>query len=308
MDTVFSLPGLIALLGAVSVILAAYAVMGPKKYTPNKSVDTMDIAGLNIDANDANSERIRKVIRQFSPALGRLNELSPDKKDKLILLFIRSKNPWNLRPEEFLPVRILSAFVGGIIGVIAVALEVDIVPSPILILMFMYFGYLYPYSVYNSAQQKRSKDIQRNLPKALDLLVITMKSGSNFMPAMESVTPRIPQGPLHEEFEQINKELQAGRPTKQTLLAFANRSSSEEAQNFAKSVVQAEELGTDVSETLTRQAEAARESYAALLDQKVAKLNTKMFTTLSITMIPALLLILLLPGVEVFMTGLNGGS
>lgn len=306
LDIVFSIPGLIGLLTFLAIIFVLYALFVPRRPMANKVNVIVDDAGLNINSSDPNAENIRKIIREFAPSLGKLNDLSAEQRDKLVLMFMRSGNPWNLRPEEFLPTRIIAAGVGFFSSITLALLGVLdglTVPPAVIILLLTLFGYLYPYSVYNSAQQKRIKSIQRDLPQIIDLLVITMRSGKTFLPALAEVTPRAPEGALKRELEQMTKELSAGRATRTTLLSFANRAGSDEASGFAKSIIQAESLGSDVSETLARQSEASREAYHALIDKMVAKLNTKMFAVLAVTMVPALLLLFVAPGLSTFTNG-----
>jgi pilus assembly protein TadC len=80
-----------------------------------------------------------------------------------------------------------------------------------------------------------------------------------------------------------------------TLRTLYRNIDSQEVEAFAKAIIQTQQLGSDVSETLARQAEFARSNYRALLDRMIARLNTTLFIPLSLTMLPALLIVFIAP-------------
>lgn len=290
-------PGLIAFLSGLTVLIAFYAILSPKKRSRVRNND------LSVPTNTSDEEssvvsRMRPLLNEFMPALPGVADMSDGARSSLQKLIVRSGNPWNLRPEEFKGIQYLFALFGGVAGIVLVLLEILAFPVWIVALLMGGIGYAIPFSVYNTAKERRAREIQKQLPEALDLLVITMESGMNFEPAMGQVTPRMPEGVLRLEFGKIVSDIASGRPLESTMLAFADRAASDEAEGFAKAVAQAQKLGADVSETLTAQATAARDAYAAAIDKKTAKLPTQMFAYLGLTLIPAFILIFIAPSMS----------
>lgn len=284
-------PGLAALLVGLSVFLIFYAIFAPRRTVPN-----LGEGESNRDPNDSISRYIRPMLRNFLPQTPLNAVLSQKTKDKIQELLIRSGNPWGIRPEEFLGIQILFAALGFFGGLILTVFDlVPFIPPIIFVFVLPIVGYLIPFSIHNSKREARVKEVQKQLPEALDLLVITLASGQNFEPALGEIVPRLPEGLLKVELGRITQELRAGRTMEDSLLSFARRASSDEVEAFAKSVVQAQQLGADVSETLENQAAAARQAYEGRLDKKIARLSTLMFMPLIVTMLPALLIIFLGP-------------
>lgn len=285
--------GLIAFVAGLSVLLAAYALISPKegvkKRSPRRTEDTPTGDG------DSISRYVRPMLGEFTPSMPGMSNLSDNTRDNLSKLIIRSGNPWNLRVEELRGTQVLFAFIGAAIGLVLAPLALLPVPWWILVPVIAIVGYVIPYSVYNSARESREKDIRKQLPEALDLLVITMSSGLTFEPAFASVTKKMPAGLLQEEFATMSGEIQSGRTVEATMTSFAERAASDEAQSFAKAVVSAQRQGADMSEVLTGQAENARDAYEGLVDTKIAKLSTMMFAFLVPTMLPALMILFLAP-------------
>lgn len=292
--------GLASILLGLAIFVYMYAM-----FAPRKTIDRR-YTGQNIDEqspeledteDSASFDRyIRPMLRNFLPQSPLSAQLKESKLDKTRDLLIKSGNPWKIRAEEFLGIQLLFALVGLVGGLALFVFPVIPLVPPILWVLIIPFGlYLLPYSFHNSKKQARSEEIRKQLPEAIDLLVISISSGKTFEPAMMEVAPALPDGLLKKEFLKINGELNAGRTISESLLDFAHRSSSEEAETFGKAIVQGYRLGTDVSETLAGQATAAREAYEARVEQKIARLASLMMIPLVFTMIPSLILIILAP-------------
>jgi len=300
-------PGLIAFLAGTTVLLVMYALMSVKTPPRRKSVQDSILKHVDATAEGGESTPFAKYVRpmlsEFMPSIPGMSQMSDAQQSSTEQLLIRSGNPWKLRAEEFRGTQFLFAVIGVVFGLVLAFMELAPIPWYGMVLILGIAGYATPYSVYNSARQRRAKEIQRQLPEALDLLVVTMTSGLNFEPALAQVTPRLPEGLLKDEFTKISSEIRSGRQLESSLMAFSERAASDEAESFARSVAQAQRLGADVSETLASQATAAREAYEALLDKKIAKLDSTMFAFLAPTMLPAFLIIFVAPS----MSQLGGG-
>jgi tight adherence protein C len=297
--------GITALLAGLSLFLVIWAIFSPKKpvkknLQPNFFRNTFE----EPEEVTLFTKYVRPMLANFLPQLPLSTDLTGEKLDKVQQLITRSGNPWGLRPEEYKGTQFLFTALGTMAGFVLVALDVVPMPSFLVIILAGVMGYAFPYSVYNSARQAKARDIQKQLPDALDLLVVTMNSGQNFEPALGQVTPRLPDGMLKNEFNKISTEIASGRTLESSLMSFANRAASEEAESFARSVAQAQRLGADVSQTLASQAKTARSNYEALLEKKIARLSSTMFMFLVPTMLPAIVLIFVAPSLSQLSGGL----
>lgn len=286
--------GLAAIFIGIAVFLILYALFAPKnlnrvyRVAPTPEGQEVELSGFD--------RYIRPMLRNFIPQSPLAAQMENKKLDSTRELLIKSGNPWNIRAEEFLGIQVLFGALGLIGGVILFVFPVvPVVPPVIWILLLPLGTFVIPYSFHNSLRIKRGEEMQKQLPEAIDLLVITLGSGKTFEPALSQIVPSLPDGLLKEEFTKLNFELEAGTELAKGLLDFAHRSSSEDAETFAKAVVQAQKLGTEPSETLQNQATAAREAYEARVEKKIARLSSIMMIPLVFTMIPALILIILAP-------------
>lgn len=290
--------GLASILVGMSIFLILYAIFAPR------SKSTSHILEDHNATDDGFNRYVRPMLRNFIPQTPLALVADKNKTNKIQELLIRSGNPWNIRAEEFLSIQILFAAIGFFAGVLMYAFNpIAQVPPFLWVVALPLAGYVIPYSIHNSKKEARSKEIQRQLPEALDLLVITLAAGQNFEPALAQVAPTLPHGLLRDELVKVNAELEAGRPLKTSLIEFAQRTSSDEAESFAKAVSQATLLGSDVSETLENQATSARAAYESRIEKKISRLSSIMMVPLVFTMIPSLILIIIAPT----MASLSGG-
>lgn len=291
--------GLASLLIGLAVFLIMYAIFAPRKATLGAVVDPANVE------DGGFSKYVRPMLRNFIPQTPLAASANRKKHDTIRELLIRSGNPWKIRPEEFLGIQALFAAIGLFAGILMASFNpIPAIPGIVWLAGFPLAGYLIPFSYHNSLKENRSKEVQRQLPEALDLLVITLASGQNFEPALGQVTPTLPKGLLKDELTKVNFELAAGRSMEESLLDFAGRASSDEVESFAKAVSQAQRLGSDVSETLENQAASARSAYESRIEKKISRLSSIMMVPLVFTMIPSLMLIIIAPTMAQLSQGL----
>jgi tight adherence protein C len=114
-----------------------------------------------------------------------------------------------------------------------------------------------PYILVRRRAARRKKQITRDLPFALDLLVTCVEAGVGVEAAFAVVTEKT-SGPISETFAQYLKEVGLGRPRREALMDVARRTGVPDLIRFATSVEQAEEMGVSLGDVLRKQAEDMR--------------------------------------------------
>lgn len=291
--------GLVAILFGVAAFASVYAIAAPVRTLPHDGRNPEDF-GVRTTQNNPGSafeKYVRPMVHNFLPQTPMSAQLKARGNDKVVELLVRSGNPWNIQPEEFLGIRILSAIAGFFVFLALGLMEMlpTMLPFEAWLLVGPLLGGYLPKVLLDRHKGARLKAARKGLPEALDLLVITLNAGMNFTPALTEVVGRLPQGVIREELGRVSQDLRAGRPLKDALLDFARRAPSEEAESFAKAVVTSERLGSSVSETLKSQSETARVAYEAALDVKIGKLPTTLYFPILALMLPALFIVILAP-------------
>ena len=115
---------------------------------------------------------------------------------------------------------------------------------------------LLPLSAVAGAQRRRREQIDKDLPDFLDVLAVTVMAGVDFRAALARVAERF-EGPLGEEITLTLHQIANGASVRR-LPGPARRSSSEAVAQFVSALLQSQELGAPLAESLKQIAEDMR--------------------------------------------------
>lgn len=157
-------------------------------------------------------------------------------------------------------------------------------------------GLLFPYLIIRQKAFARKELIQNALPGFLDLIYVSVEAGLSFDMAIHRTMDKL-KGPLSEEFGRTMEEIRHGRGRAQALRALAARVQLEDVQSFITAIIQAEELGSNIGNVLRVQSQTIRQLKKQRLEEKAAKIPTKMTFPLVLLMFPSLFIVILGPAV-----------
>ena len=98
----------------------------------------------------------------------------------------------------------------------------------------------------------REKRIMASLPYVLDLLVLVLRSGTSINQAIERVVQDYAGHPVGEEFGQVLAEIQLGSDRRGAFRRLAQRLELDDIQIVVDNILQSEELGWPLADTLER--------------------------------------------------------
>ena len=198
-------------------------------------------------------------------------------------------------PGDFLGATILCAILTSVL-VTYLTLQRMPVLTPLGFLGGLYIGYRLPLLVLSSSIKKRRKQMKLSLPDAIDLLSICIDAGLSFDQALRRTTDKL-RGPLGEEFEFTLREIKSGFTRRDAMENLSRRAGVEDVQQFINAVMQAEEMGVTIKETMLEQAKIMREKRRQYAQAEAHKAPIKMTFPMVLFYIPALLLIVLGPAI-----------
>ena len=156
-------------------------------------------------------------------------------------------------------------------------------------------GCMVPQFFLSKLIQRRQEAILLALPYALDLLSITVEAGLGFDASLAYAMRKM-TGPLAEEFAKSLNEIRLGKPRLEGLGDLGNRTGVEDLKIFMTAVVHASRLGSNITNTLRIQADALRIRRRQQVQEMAMKAPVKMTFPLVLLIFPALLLVVLGPG------------
>lgn len=271
----------------VSLLAATYGFAS----APSRVASRLGLRGLKRQrALEQNEQwaRVEPLVRWVGVRIGGV--ISDEAYMKLDTQIALGGDYLGLTPEELIAMNILGFFAGGAFGVVFGLLSGI---GPVVIPITALGGAALPWFHVTGQADKRMKDITRGLPSAIDLIALSMSAGLDFPGAIRQVLDKSgnTDDALYEELQLMLQELKLGRTRKQALQEFQKRVPIESVTEFVGSVVQAEERGNPLVETLQVQAEAARRRRTVRAEEMAAKAGVQMILPMTLLLLAVLLVV-----------------
>jgi len=203
-------------------------------------------------------------------------------------------NPAGWTADRILALKGIAILIGAAVGVLFG------VHQPALALVYAAIagacGFFLPEVLLYNAGIKRQAQILSALPDALDMMTVCVEAGLGFDGALAQVA-RNTKGPLAEEFARTLQEMQIGLSRAQALRGMVARTTVPELRSFVGALVQASELGIPVARVLREQSSEMRIRRRQRAEERAQKVPVKIMFPLVTCLFPALLVIIIGPGV-----------
>lgn len=193
--------------------------------------------------------------------------------------------------EEFVTLRLVAAGAGLILA----ALVWDgTARSLALALLVLFVGVVAPRALLDNRRAARVAQVERELPDVIDLLAICVSAGQGLEAAMSTVSERR-AGVLPAELRHTLREMELGVDRRAALEHLRERLGVPDVSGLVAALVQADVLGTPVSDVLRTQAVEQRRRRRGQVREQAAKLPVKMLLPLTVFILPALFVVILGP-------------
>ncbi len=204
----------------------------------------------------------------------RMEEFRRDLRDKLM----RSGFMGAFTPNEFLG---LCCVVG--IGIFSFVMVFTLVVAEFsnlgLAIVAGLVSMLLPFLSLNSAISERLVEIDRRLPYTVDLLVLSMRAGLDFMTALDRVVTRgqiqNPDDPIIQELGVVLQEMRVGTARTDALINLCERVRSDYLDSMVGSIIQSEKRGTPLANVLEIQVDTIRNKRTSKIEKAASQAAVK---------------------------------
>ncbi len=163
----------------------------------------------------------------------------------------------------------------------------------LLLLAAFMVGMMIPEIVLNSRTKRRQRVISSALPDALDLLVICTNAGNSLVVGLKRVARELKNicPPLSDEIAVTADELQIGGDSAVALRNMAERIGLPSVRGLVSTLIQSQRYGTPITQSLRQLSRTERMAQMTALEEKAAKLATKITLPMMFFILPTVGLI-----------------
>ena len=154
-------------------------------------------------------------------------------------------------------------------------------------------GYFYPELWLKESAQKRGTQILRALPFYLDIITLSVESGSNLTGGITQAVQKSADTPLRREFSRVLRDIRAGRSRAEALRDLAERTGSLAIQNVVSSLIQAERTGSSLGPLLRAQSDQLRTERFQRAEKLAMEAPVKLLGPLVMFIFPCTFLVLI---------------
>jgi tight adherence protein C len=233
------------------------------------------------------ASRLSALVSRYTP-VGARDQVA----HKLTLAGIES----GFTAELFLVLRLVSAAAGLALGYYVGVVRGGYLLGPLWVAFIGYVGYLAPGHWLDGKVSARQESIRRDLPDMIDLLTISVEAGLAFDAALLHARRAMP-GALSDEVGRLLHEMQLGSSRVDAMRHLGERSNVDELKSFVLAMVQADIFGVSVANVLRGQSQELRTKRKQRSEEKAMKTPVKLLFPMICCIMPALLVVIVGPGI-----------
>jgi tight adherence protein C len=240
-------------------------------------------------------KKIGQIFSRFTPATS-IDNLQHQ-------LYIAG-NPMGMGPREFYGIRLIFSLVGVGLAYLIIQRSGDNRLMILAAILMFVFCLLFPILWLRLLVQKRQNKIRRGFPDALDMLSVCASAGLGFDQSLQRVSEYWKTA-IAVELGRVVTEMEMGLSRRQALRNFADRLDVSELSSFVAIILQSEQLGMSISDTLHSQADQMRVERHYRAEELARKAPIKMLLPLAFLIFPAILAVLLAPSIPPLLSLFN---
>jgi tight adherence protein C len=251
------------------------------------------------------TERLKAVLESFGETLQQRSGSQTEMRLKLIQAGYPTPSavPIYLATRALLP----AALAGGALVMLPM-LGFSAITAMLGVVYFGAMGYVVPTIHVGMRAKKRQKEMQKALPDALDMLVVSVEAGLGLNQALVRVAEEIDRlSPvLSEQMSLVNYEIRAGTPRDEALRNWSDRTGLPDIAALAGMLIQTDRFGTSVAQALRIHAATMRTKRRQRAEEAAAKTTIKLIFPLVFCVFPAMFVVILGPAIIQIVAALKG--
>jgi tight adherence protein C len=212
-------------------------------------------------------------------------------------------NPMGLGAREYYGITMASTLLGVYLAFMFIRRGTEMINVLLSILILIFFYYAPKAWLQNRVTSRQNK-VRKGLPDALDMLSVCATAGLGFDQSLQRVSEYWDTAIGHE-FGRVINEMEMGVTRRDALRNLSDRLEIREIASFVALILQTEQLGMSISDTLHAQAEQMRIERRFRAQEQAQKAPIKMLIPMALLIFPALIAVILGPAIPTLMEVFN---
>jgi tight adherence protein C len=212
-------------------------------------------------------------------------------------------NPMGLGAREYYGISMASALLGVYLAFLFYRQGTSTMNVLVSILLIIFFYYA-PKAWLQSRVTRRQNSVRKGLPDAMDMLSVCATAGLGFDQSLQRVSEYW-DTPIGREFGRVISEMEMGLTRRDALRNLSDRLEIREIASFVALILQTEQLGMSISDTLHAQAEQMRIERRYRAQEQAQRAPIKMLIPMALLIFPALIAVILGPAIPTLMDVFN---
>lgn len=227
----------------------------------------------------------------------------PKLRARIELYLRQADDPSGLVPSEILGLSLLAGLTLGLLAGTQFSWTCAL-PAAAL-------GVYMPFDKVRNLAQQRIQSVGRSLPTMIDLVVLSMEAGMDFVNSIKLLLAKSGNAdgkmPIRDELLTFINQLQLGRTRRTALELMAQRVPAESVRSFTTAVIQAEEKGMPLRDVLRIQADVLRHRRIQEAEAYISNANLQMMAPITLIIL-AMLSVIVVPVLCTMDSALQGGA
>lgn len=250
-------------------------------------------AGMRFDLAEAEEPERESLIERLytrvgEPLGGRLLAALPESQVHKIRHRIEAAGrPEGLTVLGYAARKVVWTLLLGVPGLLLLLIQGNVFSCVLLVLS----GWLTIDIWLSRAARMRQDRIDRDMPDFLDILAVVVRAGLRFRAALARIANAI-DGPLSEEMLTTLRQIDLGSSRRAAFEALRDRNDSSSLHTFVTAMLQGEELGSPLADTLLELAGDMRKSFHQAARQRAARAVPRVSLVIVTVVVPGALVLL----------------
>ena len=241
---------------------------------------------------------LTSTVRALAGGFGSLLARNPSRASEENLgRLLRAAGFYTMPPRRFVGYQALGALaLGGFFLWVVLVGSTSPVLAILLVVIGLLAGWSMPLVFVKRRARMRGERIDYDMPELIDTLVATVEAGIAFSSSLQLASKRF-RGPLGEELRLTLQEQTMGLGLHDALNNMLERQNTKAVRAFVRSLIQGEQLGVSVGQTLRNLSHEMRTLRRQLAEERAQKAPVKLVFPVVLLIFPALLVITLGPAI-----------